>query len=889
MQISSTVSDAKTDDSIIQLCYPKLTFDSEHHSSAVQDTIAMSVNGFQDDSSDCSGDEYEIVSHQSDNGRSDQLDEESVAGSARDGAEMTDDIVSHGSIDGGQEHEDGEEHDLVEEDRDDDGLEEEKDEETLDRAAETAEDESGELGSAATIVPSHSEDNADEEDFDDADENGILHFKEMKLAGRDDLVLGILKEHSNDAKAVSVCLPMSNDRLSVTKPFRIYYGGPRNSRKRVIEKIGSALALSDVIPEADSLGSPERFGIFNVSPADMNDPKVELVRSANVQLHVYDFSLFGLKREDCYDLVVLIDDSTTAFDQHRCIAWDLPLILIGSSDKTLSRIMASGRLMLHRVHDDLSSVTADPEASRLERLPSPVTAVGLAFFEGIDADQLNRHIASLVESQVRASHKLQKSALGTAVNGFLTDVCDTVYEIGSYVNHSIRDVPDFCKKKISSCASGAFHRTEQRGAFTAIPRVSANPGKWLRTLVTLFGTFTLLRLSTYAVGALVINPSLAVSSFVGSNTMSYFHQGSNQSWVAQHNTTADTIPQVQATATGLPQLLEETQPASEPRSDIMPVYGSEPRALAQHSEHRDQQASKKCPPKCRAASWALIADDEKFMLSPSRQASWGRALCEPILLALDQSARWMDTRLVKVNANLYELDINNTHTKEVLLVSTMFDDGYLIKGHAVSKVTMPDLKSADADIAGIAVTYMLNRRQSSAMDLVKLVHKDLQSLGTTVGLFQARVQDGTAALLEKCDKAVSLAYSRVNIPRKDSTSTGFKEDLVAKPSRFDTKAIAAAYKAQVRHIEEWKASAWAKAQDMFGRNNGEPSIADARDFVQELQHRSKAAVEKMQKDALSAVKKASGQAKSLEAGLRKKTGKKMAEKEVKPAPNGRRA
>jgi len=870
MQISSTVSDTTTDISAIQLCYPRLTFDSEPLTTAAQDKITMSANGFQDDSSECSSDEYEIVSHQSEN---DHMEEESVSGSARDGEEVTDEIVSHDSVDGDEEHEDGHDHDFDQEDHEDGAFEDEKIEDSMVMPEMTDEDDSEEVGSTPTIVPSQPDDMGVESDEDNEYHNGNLHFMEMKIAEQPDLVLGVLTEGGNETRSAFVRLPMAKDVLKATGPIRIYYGGPIELKARIFDTIVRALAISKV-----------SFDMFNVSPADIEDPDVEWERSASVRMEAYGA---GLRREDCYDVAVLIDDSSTAFDQHRCIAWDLPLILIGSDDKPLSRIMASGRHMLCRQINEVSSVITDADASHVKKQSSHATAVDLEFFESIDAEQLNRHIASLVEKKKEATYIVQKSALRAAVDALLIDARDTVCEIGSYINQGTQTGLQFCREKISGSASSSSLPTQERRDITDVRRVSADPGKWLRTLISLLGTLVLLRLATYAVGALVINPSMAVGSYVGSNTMSYFHQNSNRSWVAQYISTADTIAQVQVSTTATSQPPEQTQPASKARSDIMPVYGSESRALAAHPKHKVQQPDKKCSKRCRVATWNLVADIEKLILMSTTKPSWGRVPCEPTLIAIDQSGSLVNTTLVKLNSSLYEVILDSARAKEILLVSAMLDNGYLIRGHQVATVGIPANVLADANLTANALDWMLCRHRSQGMTVMGFIQEEIRSLETTIGSMQAKAQQGAAALLEKCEKAITLSYPRAKIPEKSSTNAITKENSVAKLSYVDTKVIAAAYRTQVSRVDELKLSAWSKAQDMFSRSNGSPAKVAARDFAQELQHRSKVAVEKLQKDTLSAIKKASGQAKTLKAGLKKKTTEKMPEKKAQPAQPAR--
>jgi len=830
----------------------------------------MSTNGFQDDSSECSSDEYEIVSHQSE----DQLDEESVAGSARDGAEMNNDVVSHGSVDGEEEREDGHDHDLDQEDHEDAGFEDEKIEDSMVMPELTDEDDSEEVGSTPTIVPSQPDDMGVESDEDNENDNGMLHFMEMK-AEQPDLVLGVLTKGGNETRSAFVRLPMAKDVLQATRPIQIYYGGPIELRARIFDTIARALAISKV-----------SFDMFNVSPADSKDPDVEWERSASVRMEPYGA---GLRQEDCYDVAVLIDDSSTAFDQHRCIAWDLPLILIGSDDKPLSRIMASGRHMLCRQVNDVSSVISDADAPHVKKQSSHATAVDLEFFESIDAEQLNRHIASLVEKKKEAPHKVQKSALRAAVDAFSIDVRDTVCEIGSCITQGTQAGLQFCREKISGSASNMSPPTKERFDITPKQRVSADLGKWLRTLVTLLGTFMLLRLSTHAVGALVINPSMAVGSYVGSNTMSYFHDNSNQSSMAYSDTTSDTITQVQVTTAPTFQHPEQTQPASKPRSDIMPVYGSEVRALAQHPGHKDQQPCKKRSKKCRAATWSLLADSEKLILTSTSKPSWGRALCEPTLIAIDQSGSLVNSTLIKLNSSLHEVFLSS-HAKEILLVGAMLDNGYLIRGHQVAKLDIPANVLADANLTANALDWMLRRHRSQGMIMMGFLQEEIRSLETTIGSMQAKVQQGAAAFLEKCDKAIISSFPGAKIAGKGSTNAVTKENSVAKLSYLDTKVIAAAYRTQVGRVDELKSSAWSKAQDMFSRSNGSPAKVAARNFAQELQHRSKVAVEKLQKDTLSAIKKASDQAKTLKAGLKKKTTEKMPEKKAQPAriPRGYR-
>jgi len=246
--------------------------------------------------------------------------------------------------------------------------------------------------------------------------------------------------------------------------------------------------------------------------------------------------------------------------------------------------------------------------------------------------------------------------------------------------------------------------------------------------------------------------------------------------------------------------------------------------------------------------------------------------------------------LVKLNSSLYEVILDSARAKEILLVSAMLENGYLIRGHQVAKLDIPANVLAEANLTANALDWMLRRHRSQGMTVMGLIQEEIRSLETTIGSMQAKVQKGAGAFLEKCDKAIISSIPRAKIPEKGSTNAITKENSAAKLSYFDTKVIAAAYRTQVGRVDELKSSAWSKAQDIFRRTNGNPTKAAARDFVQELRHRSKAAVGKLQKDTLSAVKKASGQAKTLKAGMKKKTTEKMPEKKVQPArvPRGYR-
>ena len=276
----------------------------------------------------------------------------------------------------------------------------------------------------------------------------ILHFQEVGLSHdltgidstytlctfdrQESAIVKTCRDISSGAEQLhmAVGMIMSRHPLALEQPLRLLYVGDPNQRLDVLAKFGDALLASPRGMEESRLGvistSPDHNGPFEIGPIQAQIVIDECVAVASIkiqpgqqeQIHLrlkkgngaYLKSTWNDGRYEVSpqqewsapDLAVLLfsaDDDKVARERLRLThafmeRHDVPMMLLCDSPTWESEI-SFPMLGSHSLHLCIESRSAEESTDRvLQQIP-----VDLGTFECIDAAQLNRHVAYLLEKK----------------------------------------------------------------------------------------------------------------------------------------------------------------------------------------------------------------------------------------------------------------------------------------------------------------------------------------------------------------------------------------------------------------------------------------------------------------------------------------------------------
>lgn len=99
----------------------------------------------------------------------------------------------------------------------------------------------------------------------------------------------------------SVRMRMSNVRLHLKQPYKVFFAGPASVKELVMQKIGSALASSLEPKSAGSMDELTRFTVVPISSfGDGSSPEVLLVNSLGIDMNVEECMSASLVKEEAW-------------------------------------------------------------------------------------------------------------------------------------------------------------------------------------------------------------------------------------------------------------------------------------------------------------------------------------------------------------------------------------------------------------------------------------------------------------------------------------------------------------------------------------------------------------------------------------------------------------